>query len=408
MTAWFSILRDHAVVRTSAAAIFLYGFAGAATSPYQAVIGIRELGLSDLTYALLSLVAAIAHVLIAVASGYLSDRYQSYRLPLILVSSFGMIGFGAIWLNPTPLTFAIATVGPLALFHATNSLLFGNVRAKTDSFDPAEAAIANALMRMMVSLSWVLVPGIVGLILARHDSMITAYLIAAVFAAGCLATILFGMERDTRMPLPSGPRIAALPDLIGVLSSGMILRIAGVALITQVLTVNATVLPLIVTGRANGAASDIGFLVGLVALLEVIFMFFWAYAVRYMHLTTALAVSAMLYLAYLSAIAMATAPWHVYAASVIAGISAAGIISLPISYLLDLIRNRPGLSASLIAVNMFLGAALGSAVFALGAAISGYGLASVLGGIAGVAGAAMLVYLDRRPQRDRPLERAAP
>ena len=181
-----------------------------------------------------------------------------------------------------------------------------------------------------------------------------------------------------------------------VLSRGMILRIAGVALVTQVLTVNATVLPLIITGRANGAASDIGFLVGLVALLEVIFMIFWVSALRYMRLTTALAISAVLYLVYLSAIAAATAPWHVYAASVIAGISAAGIISLPISYLLDLIRNRPGLSASLIAVNMFLGAALGSGVFALGAALSGYGLASVLSGGAGVIGALMLVYLERQ------------
>lgn len=408
MLSSFSILRDHAVVRTSAAAIFLYGFAGAATSPYQAVIGIRELGLSDLTYAALSFVAAVAHVVIAVASGYLSDRYQSYRLPLILVSSFGLIGFGAIWLDPTPLTFAIATVGPLALFHATNSLLFGNVRARTADFEPEQAAMANGLMRMMVSLSWVLVPGIVGLILARQDSMITAYLLAAVFAAGCLATIMFGMEPDTKVARPAEPRVAALPDLISVLSSGMILRIAGVALVTQVLTVNATVLPLIVTGRANGAASDIGFLVGLVAMLEVIFIVFWAKAVRYMQLTTALAISAGFYLVYLSAIAVASEPWHVYTASVIAGFSAAGIISLPISYLLDLIRNRPGLSASLIAVNMFLGAALGSAVFALGAAISGYGLAAVLSGVAGLMGAAMLVYLERRPVEGLPAERITP
>jgi predicted MFS family arabinose efflux permease len=81
---------------------------------------------------------------------------------------------------------------------------------------------------------------------------------------------------------------------------------------------------------------------------------------------------------------------------VVAGIAAAGIISLPISYLLDLIRNRPGLSASLIAVNMFLGAALGSAIFALGTAIAGYGTASVLGGVAGVAGAALLIVMERR------------
>ncbi len=395
MNAWVSILRDHGVVRASAAAIFLYGFAGAATAPYQAVVGIRVLGLSDFAYAMLGLVGAVVHVLVAVASGYLSDRYRSYRRPLIAVSVFGIIGYGAIWLHPTALVFAVASVVPIALFHATNSMLFGNVRAQTDSFAPAEAAIANALMRMMISLSWVVVPGIVGLILARQSDLTTAYLIAAVFATLCLLTITFGLKEDATPAPVSGPRVAALPDLLSVLSRGMIWRITGVALITQVLTVNATVLPLIVTGRANGAASDIGFLVGMVALLEVIFMVVWANAVMRIRLTTALAMSAVLYLVYLSAIAVATAPWHVYAASVIAGISAAGIISLPISYLLDLIRDRPGLSASLIAVNMFLGAALGSGVFALGTWVGGYGTASVIGGLCGVVGAAMLVHAER-------------
>ena len=395
MSPWISILRDHRVVAASAAAIFLYGFAGAATSPYQAVIGIRDLGLSDAAYAAIALIGAVCQVLVAVGTGYLSDRRQSYRRPLVVMSSFGLVGYGMVWLHPSPLTFAAAHIGPLALFHATNSLLFGNVRAQTTAFAPEEAAIANALMRMMISLSWVLVPGIVGLFLAWRGSLIDAYAIAAVIAAGVLLTVVVALPPDAA-PRRTDARRAVLPDLIGVLSVGMVLRILGVALITQVLTVNATVLPLIVTGRANGTAPDIGFLVGLVAVLEVIFMVVWANAVRRMALTTALAISAGLYLIYLSAIAMATAPWHVYAASVIAGVAAAGIISLPISYLLDLIRDRPGLSASLIAVNMFLGAALGSAIFAIGTAVAGYGTASVLGGLAGVAGAALLVVMERR------------
>ena len=395
MGPWIGLLRAHAVVRVSAAAIFLYGFSGAATSPYQSVIGIREIGLSDAAYAALMLVGSVLQVLVAVGSGYLSDRTQSYRTPLIVMSGFGVIGYGMVWLSPGPITFAIAHIGPLAFFHATNSLLFGNVRARTDDFSPDQAAIANALMRMMISLSWVLVPGLVGLALAGRETLIVAYGIAAAGALSCLLTILLGLHRDPdRTPLDV-PHPAVLPDLASTLSVGMGLRIAGVALITQVLTVNATVLPLIVTGRANGSASDIGFLVGLVAALEVVFMVVWAAALSGMRLTTALAMSAGLYLCYLAAISAASTPWHVYLASVVAGVSAAGIISLPIGYLLDLIRDRPGLSASLIAVNMFLGAALGSGIFVLGTALSGYGAAAVLSGLAGVAGASLLVCLER-------------
>lgn len=187
-----------------------------------------------------------------------------------------------------------------------------------------------------------------------------------------------------------------LDGLALLLTPGIALRILGVALISQVLHVNSSVLPMILTGQAQGHADDIGLIVGMVAGLEVVFMVFWAHVTRRLHLTQALLITAALYLAYQAALAFAAAPWQVYAASTVAGFAAAGIISLPISYLLDLIRDRPGLSASLIAVNMFAGGALGAAIFALGTAVGGYGLAALLSGLAGVLGAGLLVVLERR------------
>lgn len=421
MRAWLSILGRHRVVRASAAAIFLYGFSGAATSPYQSVIAIRELGLSDREYALIALAASVANVILAIAIGLLSDRFRSYRRPLILAASFGVIGYGLIWAAPSPVMFTLATVGPLALYHATNSMLFGNVRAQSAAFTPDEAGIVNALMRMMISLSWVLVPGIVGLMLVGRDSMIGAYLIAAIIAGCCLLTVTFWMEPDHDTPasaeMPEGgtgtsplaptsgradrpaqvrvPR-PALGDLEQILTPSILLRILGVALISQVLHVNSAVLPLIVTGQAGGQAEEIGFIIGMVAGLEVVFMFFWTWMLRWLSLTRALFITAALYLCYLIGIAAATEVWQIYAASLVAGFAAAGIISLPISYLLDLIRDRPGLSASLIAVNMFAGGALGAGVFALGTGIGGYPAAAILSGIAGLIGAGLLLFEERR------------
>jgi len=420
MRAYGTILRRHRVVRASAAAIFLYGFAGAATSPYQAVIGIRELGLSDHAYALIALAASVANVILSISIGLLSDRFRSYRRPLIVTSAFGILGYGAIWAYPSPVTFALAMVGPLAVFHATNSMLFGNVRAHSDRFSADEAGVVTALMRMMISLSWVLVPGAVGIALAGRQSMIGSYLIATMMAGACLATILLWLEPDHRPTpetLPEGgtgtARVAptagradrpaqvrlarpALGDLGQILAPGILARIVGVALISQVLHVNAAVLPLIVTGRAGGLSEDIGFIVGMVALLEVIFMFLWAHLARGMRLTTALIITSSLYFLYLTGLAAASAPWQPYAVSVIAGFAAAGIISLPIGYLLDLIRDRPGLSASLIAVNMFLGGALGAGVFALGTSVGGYSAAALISGIGGILGALLLVVLERK------------
>ncbi|MCB1404665.1 MAG: hypothetical protein KDJ81_18665, partial [Rhodobacteraceae bacterium] len=73
---------------------------------------------------------------------------------------------------------------------------------------------------------------------------------------------------------------------------------------------------------------------------------------------------------------------------------AAAIITLPIPYLLGLIAGRPGLSASLIAVNHFVGAGIGAGIFALGTALGGYQGAAILAGLAGVLGGLLLLVLD--------------
>lgn len=427
MTPWLGILRRHRVVRASAAAIFLFGVAGAAVAPYQSVIGIRELGLSNGEYAAIAFTASVANVIMAIAIGALSDRFQSYRRPLILVTSFGILGYGVIWAAPTPVIFALATVGPLAMFTAANSMLFGNVRAQTGRFDPDEAQIVNALMRMAISLSWVLVPGAVGLMLGGEGSMIGAYLVSAIAAACCVATVTFWLEPD-RPPVveiaesapdampeggtgmssvaPSSGRSdravqvrlpgSVLSDMAGLIRPRLLAPVIGVALISQVLHVNGAVLPLIVTGQAGGTSGDVGFIVGMVALLEVIFMFFWTWSLRHLRLTTALAISMAIHAGYLTGLAFSTSTEAIVAVSLLAGIGAAGIISIPISYLLDLIRDRPGLSASLIAVNMFLGAAIGAAIFAIGTALDGYSTAAILSGLAGLGGAALLVTIERR------------
>lgn len=51
------VFRDP-TIRVSMLAIFAFGFAGAATSPYQSVVGIRELGLSNGLYSALIFSAA--------------------------------------------------------------------------------------------------------------------------------------------------------------------------------------------------------------------------------------------------------------------------------------------------------------------------------------------------------------
>ncbi|MFZ1662068.1 MAG: hypothetical protein WAT77_08910, partial [Paracoccaceae bacterium] len=71
-------------------------------------------------------------------------------------------------------------------------------------------------------------------------------------------------------------------------------------------------------------------------------------------------------------------------------------LTLPIAYLQDLMADRPGAGASLIAVQRICGDATYAAAFAIGTALSGYGFAAVLGAMAAVTSGLFLWLLDRR------------
>lgn len=395
---FLAILRRYPVARAGAAGLFLFGFAGAATSPYQPVVAIRELGMTDAAYSLVMFAAAVANVLASVVIGLVADRRASYRRPLLVTTALGSAGFAAVYLVPSALVFAIAMIGPLAAYAASNALYFAKVKSHADEFTPAEAESVGALLRMMISLAWVLVPGAVGFALAGRASLLPAYLVAALLALAGFGILAAGMPQDLARPAGGTPEGPA--GLRAIVDAGLALRVLGVALATSVLYVNAAVLPLIVTGQAGGAAADVGVIVGYVAILEVIFIFVWALVCRRISMQVALAVAMVLYLVYLQSLGAASGMARVHAASVIAGIAAAAIITLPIPYLLGLIAGRPGLSASLMAINQFLAAGIGAAIFAGGTALGGYPAAAALSGAAGVLGGVMLLALDgwrRRP-----------
>ena len=278
MSAFLAILRRHPVARAGAAGLFLFGFAGAAVSPFLPVVAIRELGMPDAAYSRLIFAAAVANVLASVAIGLFADRRAGYRRPLLAATALGAAGYATVWLLPSALTLALVLVGPLAAYNASNALIFAKVRSHAPEFTPAEAHDVGALLRLMISLAWILMPGATGLLLAGRATLLPAFLVAALLAGTGFAVLAAGLPPDRARPA-DGPR-AGLADLRAFADPGLLLRVTALALASSTLHVNAAVLPLIVTGRAGGTVADVGVIVGYVALLEVVFIFVWAHVAR--------------------------------------------------------------------------------------------------------------------------------
>ncbi|NKJ04260.1 MFS transporter [Rhizobium sp. SG741] len=392
------VFRDP-TIRVSMLAIFAFGFAGAATSPYQSVVGIRELGLSNGLYSALIFCAAAVNVIVSILLGNLADRIGEYRTMMLTVALFGILGYGAVYVVPTQATFILAALFLLPIYGSLNSLLFANVRVATNGMERNNVATVNSGVRAMISLSWVLVPGITGALLANSASMLPAYLFAGLACAVCFGLIAVFLPRQSGTDKAATRHLSYLAALGEGISPPVFVRVIAVALISSTLHVNGAILPLIVTGAAHGSVADIGVLVGIVALLEVIFIVVWGRAQRIMSHVTALALGTVIYVVYLLLLGLASAPWHVYALTLISGIGAAALISIPITYLQDLIAERPGLGSALISVNIFLSAGLSALLFALGTATSSYSGTAVIGAVAGVVGLAMLLFFDGARRR---------
>ena len=395
MRAALSIVIRNPSIRVGALAILFFGFAGAATAPYQAVIGIRELGLTDGTYSLLMLVAAVINVSASVLMGIVADRLGEYRKPMLWIALFGVSGYFLVYFAANAPAFIAAKLLFLPIFGAMNSLIFAHVRADARHLSPNDMISVNSIMRATISLAWVLVPGIVGIFLAASSTMLSAFLLSGVFATICFLLVAVYLPKTATPAVHNNQaRFGLMASLGEIGSKRVLLRVISIALICSMLHLNDFVRALIITDQAGGTVTDIGIVTGIVAGLEIVFIIFWGLAERRLAQTITLAAGAIIYAVYLVAQGFATAPWHIYAQTVISGLGAAAIISIPITYLQDLIADRPGLGSSLIAVNMFLSAGIGSLVFAIGTYFSDYGGASILGAAFGLAGIVMLFALD--------------
>ncbi|HBF28093.1 MFS transporter [Rhizobium sp.] len=381
-------------VRVSAISIFFFGLTGATTAPFLSLIGIHELGLSNAHYSLLIFVASCINVVASVAIGVLADRMGHFRMPMLIVSLFGVVGYGAVYLLPNQLVFVLCALCCLPIFGALNSLIFANVRSASSGMPLKDLVAVNAGVRAIISASWVLVPGVVGFFLAEQPSMLPAFLYACLGALACFFLyLLFLPKAEPTTPTAHGGRFMA--SIFEVANTGLLLRLLAVALISTMMQMNGVVLPLVITGPAHGTNADVGITVGIVAFLEIVFILFWGVVERRTSAVFTLTLGAAIYCSYLMLVGFAATPMHIYLLTPIAGLGAAAIISVPISYLQNLIADRAGLGSSLIAVNMFLSGGLNSLVFALGTKIGDYSFTAKLGAVVGLCGIVLMLLMEK-------------
>ncbi|EPE99576.1 MFS transporter [Rhizobium grahamii] len=399
-SAFSSILRDRQI-RVPALTLVALAFTYASTMPYQSIIGINELGLSDRSYSGLIFFAALVNVATSLTLGIWSDKLSDRRPLVLALSVSGMLGFGMIYEFRTAGVFIFGMLVLIPISNSTYSILFASIRATTNRMDRGRAAAITSTVRALFSGSWALAPGLIGLYLINSQSMTPAYGIAALASLTCFCLYLFVAK-----PAPAGeaspsPNIGFFSSLGRIFSSHVLVRVCLMALLLGLQRLNSVVSPLIITNAAGGTVVDVGFMAGLVAFLEMPFMLMWGALQRRFRNVHVLALGALIYCLYLTLLSFASAPWQIYALVLINACGAAAILSVPITYLQDLIADRPGLGSSLVSVNTFIANGISASIFAAGTSFTGYSGTALLAAVVGLASVGLLLFLERDPRPAR-------
>jgi MFS family permease len=392
-SAFSSILRDQKI-RVPTLTLVTLAFTYASTMPYQSIIGITELGMSDHTYSALIFVSALVNVATSLTLGIWSDKLGDRRPLVLALSVSGMIGFGLIYEFRNVAVFMVGILLFIPISNATYAILFASVRAATNSMDRGEAASITATVRALFSGSWALAPGLIGLYLINSQSMTPAYGIAGLASLVCFCLYFFLAGKEPKQQASHATPIGFFASLGRVFSPYVLVRVGILSLLFGLQRLNSITLPLIITHAAGGSVGDVGFTAGMVALLEMPFMLMWGSLQKRFRNVHVLAAGALIYCAYLALVSLATAPWQIYALAIINACGAAAILSVPITYMQDLIADRPGLGSSLLSVNAFVSNGLAAAIFAIGTSFTSYSGTALLGAGIGMVGIVLLLIVE--------------
>jgi hypothetical protein len=136
--------------------------------------------------------------------------------------------------------------------------------------------------------------------------------------------------------------------------------------------------------------------VGLVAGLEVPFMLVLPRLARGWGRNGLILLGAVIYGVHLVLLPWLAGSWAVWLLLWPAAIGGAVVLTVPIAYLQNLLADRPGAGASLMAVQRLAGDVIAALCFAVGTAVAGYAAVAFLGMAMSVIGAGALWWADRR------------
>lgn len=372
---------------------------GAMTAPvgtYQSLIAIREIGLSDSTFAAVLGLGLTVGTVVSLWVGVVTDQHPWRRRAGLGVATALCLGNTLMWVAPSALVFVFAHGVLLPMAVTLFGQLFALARLAASGLPTADRDAAVANVRAFFAIPFIVVLPLWGWVIGTGASLLAIYPAGAILGAALVALFYFGWPDDRAAPWEDRKSgLTMRRSLAEVADPAVIGRVALIGMIHLGASTSGIILGLIFA-QANGRGTeDVAIFFGAFVAVEFTVMMMVASLRarwRRLHIIT---FGVALYALYLVGLPFLAGSPFVWVLIVPAGAGGAMIYSLAIGYLQDLLGARAGAGSSLIALQRTVAEGAAAVVFAVGSWAYGYTAVPIIAAVLSILAMAAIIRLDR-------------
>ena len=392
----FRLIGADATLRLIIFAMLLQGGFAASIGTYQSLIAVTVFGLSDNAYALVLLASLAVSVTASIGVGILTDQRPSRRVLALCAAASMVAGALLVLAGQTATAFVLAHVLLLPVTGTLFGQLFAVARLVTAPLPRADRDGIMAIIRATFALPFVVLLAIWGVLFEAGLPLLSVYGFTALCGAALMALIAARWPRDAVAPwteVKSGLGFRA--SLAEMLHGPVLIRVFLIGAIHSGSALSGVIVGLLLNAVPGRGPGDVGAFFAVFVVVEIaVTLSIGALRAHFRRLHI-IAAGVVIYASGMLLLPLLAATPALWLVCLPYGAGGAMIYALAIGYLQDQLGGRAGAGASLLALQQIAAQGLSAVVFALGAALGGYGLAAVMGAVVMVAAMGAVLWLDK-------------
>jgi SET family sugar efflux transporter-like MFS transporter len=384
-------------LRAAGLILALQGAVACSFGPYFSTLAVNAFGFGDHGYAVLLALASLVSVSASVIGGIRADQTANRRQVTLTSVAALILGTFLMTVTPGPWVFALTAAVLIPISSITFSQVFALARLAATRHPTGDRDGIMAVIRALFALPFILVLPLWSIAFAAGAPITLIFPMGLLLSALMLIAVLRLWPPDGTTlweDRPSGLSFRASLTEIG--HPRIAARVIALGAVFSASTVYMAIVSLVMVPEVGRGTQDVAIYVGLVAGLEVPFMLMIPSLTRGIPRTRLIFAGTALYCVHVALLPVLAGSPFVWLLVLPAAIGGAVTLTVPIAYLQDLLADRPGAGASLMALQRLAGDVIAATCFGLGTALAGYGTVALLGVAASLIGATALWLADRR------------